>query len=62
MMLWLFFTGITLAKAGDTVNFSGVQDDAENKLKKEVLLVTQALLGHTAKAGEYNVVEVINLY
>lgn len=57
-MLWFLFAGITLAKAGDTINFNGVQDDAENKLKKEVLLVTQALLGHTAKADEYNVVEV----
>lgn len=50
--------GITLAKAGDSNTFSGIQGDGQKSFKKDSLLITQALLGHTAKENEYNVVEV----
>lgn len=54
----LFFNkGVSLDKKGASVTWDSKHVD-ENAYYADRLHIRQILLGHTAKAGEYNVVEV----
>lgn len=58
-MKWLFHesqTGVSLDKKDASVTWDVKSDEYENASDR--LHIRQILLGHTAKEGEYNVVEV----
>lgn len=64
--IFLISLGATLDKAGATVtwhiNDNGEDQDQDQEHQGYKLYIKQILLGHTAKEGEYNVVEVCYLF